>query len=61
MTVTVKNLVPAKTVENVQTTQYTAIGVTIPTSTTVSKMTYVGCIYNAANTRWDVIAVTTQA
>lgn len=40
---------------------FTAIGVTIPTATTASKMTYVGCIYNATNTRWDVIAVTTQA
>lgn len=40
---------------------YTAIGVTLPTTTTASKMTYVGCIYNAANTRWDVVAVTTQA
>lgn len=40
---------------------YTAIGVTLPTATTISKTTYVGCIYNANNTRWDVIAVTTQA
>lgn len=40
---------------------YTAIGVTLPTSTTASKTTYVGCIYNADNTRWDAIAVTTQA
>jgi hypothetical protein len=40
---------------------YTAIGVTLPTATTANKMVYVGCIYNAANTRWDVIAVTTQA
>jgi len=40
---------------------YTVIGVTLPTSTTATKMTYVGCIYNAANTRWDVVAVTTQA
>ena len=40
---------------------YTAIGVTLPTTTTASKTTYVGCIYNANNTRWDVIAVTTQA
>jgi len=40
---------------------YTVIGVTLPTTTTVSKTTYVGCIYNANNTRWDVIAVTTQA
>ena len=40
---------------------YTIIGVTLPTTTTVSKTTYVGCIYNANATRWDVIAVTTQA
>jgi hypothetical protein len=40
---------------------YTVIGVTLPTTTTASKTTYVGCIYNANNTRWDVIAVTTQA
>ena len=40
---------------------YVVIGVTLPTATTVSKTTYVGCIYNANNTRWDVVAVTTQA
>lgn len=40
---------------------YTAIGVTLPTTTTANKTTYVGCIYNANNTRWDVIAVTTEA
>jgi hypothetical protein len=40
---------------------FTAIGVTIPTTTTANKTTYVGAIYNATATRWDVIAVTTQA
>ena len=40
---------------------YTAIGALIPTVTTASKILYVGCIYNAANTRWDVISVTVQA
>lgn len=39
---------------------YTAIGVTLPTTTVASKMTYVGCIYNSTNTRWDVVAVVTQ-
>ena len=39
---------------------YTAIGVTLPTTTTANKTTYVGCVYNANNTRWDVIAVTTE-
>ena len=39
---------------------YTVIGTTLPTTTTLSKMTYVGCIYNSTNTRWDVVAVTTQ-
>jgi hypothetical protein len=40
---------------------YTNIGVTLPTTTVASKTIYVGSIYNAANTRWDVVAVTTQA
>jgi hypothetical protein len=40
---------------------YVVIGVTLPTTTVINKTTYVGCIYNANNTRWDVIAVTTQA
>jgi len=40
---------------------YTVIGTTLPTTTTANKMIYVGCIYNATNTRWDVVAVTTQA
>lgn len=40
---------------------YTVIGVTLPTTTTSAKTTYVGCIYNAAATRWDVVAVVTQA
>jgi hypothetical protein len=40
---------------------YTEIGVTLPVATTPNKMLYVGCIYNAANTRWDVIATSTQA
>jgi len=40
---------------------YTVIGVTLPTTTTVNKMVYVGCVYNSTNTRWDVVAVTTQA
>lgn len=39
---------------------FTVIGTTLPTATTANKMIYVGCIYNSANTRWDVVAVTTQ-
>ena len=39
---------------------YNVIGCILPTSTTVNKMIYIGCIYNSTNTRWDVIAVSTQ-
>jgi hypothetical protein len=39
---------------------YTVIGTILPTATVVNKMLYVGCIYNAANTRWDVVAAVTQ-
>lgn len=40
---------------------YRAIGVTLPTTTVISKTVYVGCIYNAADTFWDVVAVAQQA
>lgn len=40
---------------------YRVIGTTLPTSTTASKTTYVGCIYNSTDTFWDVVVVTTQA
>jgi hypothetical protein len=40
---------------------YRAIGVTLPTTTVVNKTTYVGCIYNSTDSRWDVIGVTTEA
>jgi hypothetical protein len=40
---------------------FRAVGVTLPTATVISKVTYVGCIYNSAESFWDVVAVTTQA
>ena len=40
---------------------FRAIGVTLPTTTVTSKTTYVGCIYNTADSRWDAVAVTTEA
>ena len=42
-------------------TNYRAIGVTLPTTTTISKTTYLGIIYNQTDGKWDVIGVTTQA
>ena len=42
-------------------TNYRAIGVTLPTTTVLSKTTYLGIIYNETDTKWDVIGVTTQA
>lgn len=52
MTITVKNLVPAKTVENIQTTQYTANGVT----TIIDKFTATN--YNTAAATISVNLVT---
>ena len=40
---------------------YRAVGVTLPTTTIASKITYVGCVYNSTDVFWDVIAVATQA
>jgi len=42
-------------------TKYRAIGVTLPTTTVLSKTTYLGLIYNSTDDTFDVIGVTTQA
>ena len=42
-------------------TNYRAIGITLPTTTVLSKTTYIGLIYNSTDTKWDAIGVTTQA
>lgn len=40
---------------------FRAIGVTLPTTTVVSKTLYVGAKWNAADSVWDVLAVGQQA
>lgn len=40
---------------------YTVVGTTLPTTTVAGKTLYVGCIYNSAETRWDVVMVSQQA
>jgi len=40
---------------------FRAVGVTLPTTTTISKTIYVGCIYNSTDTKFDVIASLTEA
>ena len=39
---------------------FEAVGVVLPTTTTPSKLSYVGCIYNSTQSRWDAVAVNTQ-
>ena len=40
---------------------FRAVGTVLPTTTVLSKTTYVGAIYNVAAVKWDVIGVLTQA
>jgi hypothetical protein len=40
---------------------YRAMGVTLPTTTVISKTLYIGCIYNAADSKHDVVAVSQEA
>lgn len=36
---------------------YRAVGVTLPTTTVISKNLYIGARYNSTDSKWDVIAV----
>lgn len=40
---------------------YRIVGTTLPTTTVISKTIYIGCIYNGADTFWDVVGVASQA
>jgi len=40
---------------------FRAIGITLPTTTVSSKITYLGLVYNSTDTKWDVIATKTEA
>ncbi|MCR4307832.1 MAG: hypothetical protein NUV80_04665 [Candidatus Berkelbacteria bacterium] len=42
-------------------TGFTAIGITLPTTTVVSKWHYVACVYNSAATQWQAIAYNVEA
>ena len=40
---------------------FRVIGQTLPTTTVISKLSMIGCIYNAGADRWDVVAVSQEA
>ena len=42
-------------------TNYRAIGVTLPTTTVISKTMYLGIIYNSTDAKWDIIGYNIQA
>lgn len=39
---------------------YRAVNVTLPTTTVASSLLYVGAVYNAVDTKWDVVTVAEQ-
>ena len=51
----------AGTTKGLTWTGFTAIGVTLPTDTTVSKWHIIGCTYSSAATSWLAIAVGEEA
>ena len=42
-------------------TNFREIGVTAPTTTTANRTTYLGCIYNSTDTKFDIVGVCTEA
>ena len=51
----------AGTTKGLTWTGFTAIGVTLPTTTVAGKWHYVGCVYNLAATAWHAIAVSEES
>jgi len=51
----------AGTTKGLTWTGFTAVGITLPTTTVVSKWHLVGCIYNLGATTWDAVAYSLEA
>jgi len=39
---------------------FRVVGATLPTTTVINKTNYIGCVYNTADSKWDVIASVQQ-
>lgn len=61
LVIRIKDAGVGKALDFTTSAHYTAIGVTLPTTTTASKIIYLGCVYNGVSSKWDVVAVTEQA
>lgn len=59
MTIRIKDNATARAIS--YGTQYRALGVTLPVTTVISKTLYLGMVFNAADTKWDVVAVAQEA
>jgi hypothetical protein len=42
-------------------TNYRAIGITLPTTTVISKTMYLGIIYNSTDAKWDIVGLNQQS
>lgn len=42
-------------------TNYRALGITLPTTTVINKTLYLGCIWNATDTKFDVVGLNQEA
>ena len=42
-------------------TNYRALGITLPTTTVISKTMYLGCIWNATDTKFDIVGLNQEA
>ena len=40
---------------------FRAVGITLPTTTVVNKVLYLGYMFNSAETKWDVVSVVQEA
>ena len=62
LTIRIKDNGTAKTLAwSAATNGYRACGVPLPTITVAGKTMYVGCIYNATDSKWDVVSLTQEA
>jgi hypothetical protein len=57
----IKDNATAHALDFTTSTKFTAVGVILPTTTVISKLLYVSCIYNSTTSKFDVVGVNQEA
>jgi hypothetical protein len=60
LVIRIKDNGTARALDFTTSAKYIPIGVVLPTTTVISKLLYIACVYNSVSSKWDVLGVSQE-